>query len=151
RRGEDVGHGLPGVVLVVEIAHLEGGDRLDEIVAHHDRVARAVVVARHDLHVEAVPGEVLHVHGHGFGRGGAEARVQPQVADDEVHPAVPGEVPGHDPIPPAVALLEAGRVQADELPATHVPEDRYRHPLAHDHEVEATVPVHVLPHRVGHH
>ena len=61
------------------------------------------------------------------------------------------EVTGHDAIPPAVAPLEAGRVQADELAAARIVEDRDRHPFAHHHEIDPAVAVHVLPDRVGHH
>src|SRR2546422_2389331 len=37
--------------------------------------------------------------------------------------------------------LEPARVQADELPAARVSEDRDRHPLAHDHEIQAAIAV----------
>ena len=77
--------------------------------------------------------------------------VETQVADDEVHTAVTGEIARHDAIPPPLAALETGCRHAHEPPAAGVVEDRDGHPLAHDHEVGPAVAVHVPPHGVGHH
>jgi hypothetical protein len=82
---------------------------------------------------------------------GAEPRVEPQVADDEVDAPVAREVAGDDAVPPAVAALEPRHGEAREPPAAGVAEDGDRHPLADHDEVRAAVAVHVAPHGVGDH
>src|SRR5207244_12478145 len=93
-------------------------------------MAQAPAVGRYDLLRGAAPGEVLHIHGHGLGRGRVEARVEAQVADDEIDAPVPvaREVAGHDAIPPAVALLEPRGVPEGGLRAARVGEGRGRAP-----------------------
>src|SRR2546422_4931077 len=73
--------------------------------------------------------ELLQVDGGRPAVGGPRPRVEPLVANGEIDTAVAREVTRHDAIPPTVALFEARRVQADELPAARVVEDCDRHPL----------------------
>ena len=148
---ENVRDRLPRVVLVPRIALPEIGQRGDQFVPHGDRIARAVIVDRHDLIGHAVAIEVLGVHGHRFGVAGDEARVETQVADDEVDAPLASEVAGDDAIPPSLAVLQAGGLEAHQLPAARIVENGDRHPFAHDDQVRAAVAVHVLPHGVGHH
>jgi len=89
----------------------------------------AVVIDRHDLLADAVAVEVFHVHRRRLGVAGVQARIQAEVADDEVDATLPAEVPRDDAIPPPLAVLEARGLQTDQLPAARIMEDGDRHPL----------------------
>ena len=151
RGREDVADGLTGVVGVARVARLQVRERPDQLVPHRERIARAVIVNRQDLVGHTVPGEVLHIHGHGLCLAGTQAGVQPQVADDEVDPAVAGEIAGHDPVPPALALFEARCLHADELPAACIVKHGDRHPFTDNDQIEPPVAVHVAPYGIGDH
>src|SRR5688572_8561540 len=95
--------------------------------------------------------EILHVHRGWLALRRAHARVEPEIADDEISAAVAIEVSRDDAIPPPMALLEPAQLDSLELPASRISKCRDRHPLADDHEIEPTVGSDVDPERVGHH
>src|SRR6202030_4388191 len=70
-------------------------------------------------------------------------------ANDEIHAAVAGEVPSDDAVPPAVALLEAGRGLFDESAVASVMKDGDGHPFADDDEIRSAVAINILPDGVG--
>src|SRR2546425_12857121 len=94
---------------------------------------------------------VLRVHRDRLAVARVKTGVETQVADDEVHTAVTGEIARYDAIPPPLAPLEPECGRAHEPPTASVVEDRDGHPLAHDHEIGPAVAVHVPPDGVGHH
>src|SRR5207247_11201300 len=94
--------------------------------------------------------EVLHVHAGRLCGRSVQPRVQAEIADDEIDPAIAVDVGRNNPIPPAGAVLQTLRRQACKARAG-VAEDRDRHPFAHDDEIEAPVAVQVGPQRVGYH
>ena len=149
--GEDVRDRLPRVVLVVEVAVLEEGQRADQIVAQREGIRFPIVVVGDDLLHEAVVSEILHVHRHRLTRVRLEPGVETEIGHYEINPAMTGKIPGDDAVPPAVALLESRHVHLHELPVTGVVEDRDGHPLADDDEVRPAISVDVLPHGIGHH
>src|ERR1051326_4031288 len=110
-----------------------------------------MVVVRHNLLVEAVSIEVFDVHRDGFRLGCVKPRVQPEIADDEIHSSVTVEIAGHEAIPPTVAFLEAPHIHALEFPASLVSINDYRHPIANDYQVGTPISGDIYPRRVGDH